>query len=80
MTKCVHKYKPTCSSHFVGHLVYYLSNIFKLGGEFDGSNSYMKFGRNSMKNDQVRLTTTERTYGQASQKTIELDEHKLAGP
>ena len=30
--------------------------IFQLGREFDKSNPYMKFGRNSMKNDQVRVT------------------------
>ena len=48
-------------SHFVGHLDYCSSekkNIFKLEPEFDGSNPFMKFGRNPIKNDQVRVTTT----------------------
>ena len=32
--------------------------IFKLEPGFDGSNPYMKFGRNLIKNDQVRVTKT----------------------
>ena len=31
---------------------------FELEGEVYGSNSYMKFGRNPIKNDRVRVTTT----------------------
>ena len=36
--------------------------IMKLGQEFDGSNPSMKFGRNPMKNEQVRVTMDRRTY------------------
>ena len=32
--------------------------IFKLEREVDGSNPYMKFGRNPIKNDWIRVTTT----------------------
>ena len=45
---------------FVGHLGYRMSDqpIFELEWKVDGSNSYMKFGRNPIKNDWVRVTTT----------------------
>ena len=32
--------------------------VFKLEQEDDGSNPYMKFGRNLIKNDRVRVTMT----------------------
>ena len=35
--------------------------VLDLEGVFDGSHPYMKFGRNPMKNDQVRVTTDRRT-------------------
>ena len=35
-------------------------NLFKLDREFDGSNPYMQFGRNPIKND-LRVTTTADT-------------------
>ena len=35
--------------------------VFEIEQEFDGSNSYMKFGRHQMKNDYVRVTTTADT-------------------
>ena len=36
--------------------------IFELRREFDRSNPYVKFGRNPMKNDQVRVTTDRHSY------------------
>ena len=39
--------------------------IFELGQEFGRSNSYMKLGRNQVKNDKVREHTKEGTDGQA---------------
>ena len=41
-------------SHFYGLLACRsteIKNVFKLEGEFDESNPYMKFGRNPIKND-----------------------------
>ena len=35
--------------------------VIKFEQEIDGSNPYMKFGRNPIKNDLVRLTTTADT-------------------
>ena len=35
--------------------------VFELEQEYDGSNPYMKFGRNPIKNDYVRVTTTADT-------------------
>ena len=37
----------------------------KLEREVDESNPYMKFGRNLIKNDKVRVTTDRQTDGQA---------------
>ena len=39
--------------------------IFELELEVDKSNLYMKFGRNPIKNDSVRVTTDGQTGGQA---------------
>ena len=44
--------------HFVDHLGYWTKPVFKLDWEVDGSNPYMKFGRNLIKNDWVRVTMT----------------------
>ena len=50
-----------CGSHFVGHLGYRMLDknpYWNLNKRFNGSNLYMKFGRNLIKNDWVRVTTT----------------------
>ena len=39
--------------------------VFELEREVDGSNPYIKFGRNRIKNDGVRVTTDRQTDGQA---------------
>ena len=62
MTTTANKCKLKGGCHFVGHLDNRSSekkNISDLEPEFDGSNPYMKFGRNLIKNDLVRVTTTE---------------------
>ena len=64
----------TCMLLFVGQNRYVQ--------EFGGSHPYMKFGRNPIKNDQVRVTMTP--DGQADRwtdkpKTIQLRQHSLAG-
>ena len=48
-----HKTKLIGGGHFVGHLVIVRLTkfVFELEQEFDGSNPYMKFGRNTIKND-----------------------------
>ena len=48
------------SGHFVGHLIIgcWTKHIFELEWKVDRSNSYIKFGRNPIKNDWVRVTTT----------------------
>ena len=39
-------------------IVYWTKSIFKLSQEFDQSNPFVKFGRNQMINDQVKVSTS----------------------
>ena len=50
-------WRPFCQPSWLA----FFGPVFQLEQEFDRSNPYMKFGRNPIENDLVRLTTTADT-------------------